>query len=72
MAAVWNSAFLSLPLKSNPAVENSNDNNIRSNNLQTDDKIWFLVGAVDNKRKDRSIDVPLGRPLFIPIVLGIR
>ena len=68
MAAAWNSAFLSLPLKSNPAIETSNDNNIRSNNLQTGDKIWFLVGAVDNKRKDRSIDVPLGRPLFIPIV----
>jgi hypothetical protein len=68
LAAVWNSAFLSLPLKSNPALGTSNDNNIRSNNLQTDEKIWFLVGAVDNKQKIRSIDVPLGRPLFIPIL----
>lgn len=68
IAAIWNSAFLSLPSKSNPALENPDEDNIRSANLQTDKKIWFLVGAVDNKPKNRTIDVPVGWPLFVPIV----
>jgi hypothetical protein len=68
IAAIWNSAFLSLPSKSNPALESPNEDNIRSANLQTYEKIWFLVGAVDNKPKIRTIDVPVGWPLFVPIV----
>jgi hypothetical protein len=68
IVAEWNTAFLRLPFRSNPAFGGDGENSTRSINLQTDANLWYLIGSVDSKPKKRQIRVPIGRPLLIPLV----